>query len=55
MHRSYGPYTGNMPQTSVNSVIKQKMIDEQVQADTFKPLLHNLSQEIKQSLNKLLL
>ena len=30
------------------------MMDEQVQLDTSKPPLHNLSQEIKESLNKLL-
>ena len=48
------PSIDNMPQTSVNSIIKQKMMDEQVQLDTFKPPLHNLSQGIKQSFNKLL-
>ena len=48
------PSVDNMPQTPVNSIIMQKMLDEQVQWDTFKPPLHNLSQEIKQSLNKLL-
>ena len=36
-----GPPIVNMPQTSVNSVITQKMMDEQVQPDTFKPLYHN--------------
>ena len=36
------------------SIINQKMLDEQVQLDTFKPPLHNLSPEIKQSLDKLL-
>ena len=30
------------------------MMDKQVQPDTFNPPLHNLSQEVKQSLNKLL-
>ena len=47
-------YIENMPQTSVNSIIIQKMMDEQVQLDTFKPPLHNLSQEVKQSLDELL-
>ena len=44
----------NMPQISVNSIITQKVMDEQVQLDTFRPPLYNLSQYIKQSLNKLL-
>ena len=48
------PPIDNMPQTSVNSVITQKMIHEQVQSDTFKPPLHNLSSEVKWSLDKLL-
>ena len=43
-----------MPQTSVNSFITEKMMDKQVQSDTFKPPLHNLFPEIKQSLDKLL-
>ena len=36
----------NMPQASVNSIITQKMIDGQVQPDTFEAPLHILSQEI---------
>ena len=32
------PSIDNMPQTSVNSIITQKMIYKQVQPDTFKPL-----------------
>ena len=44
----------NMPQTSVNSVITQKKIDQQVQPDIFKSPLHNLSLDVKQSLDKLL-
>ena len=44
----------SMSQTSVNSVITWKMIDEQVQLDTFKSSLHNLSSEVKWSLDKLL-
>ena len=43
-----------MPHTSVKSIITQKMMDKQVQLDIFKLPLHNLSQVIKQSLNKLL-
>ena len=48
------PSIDNMPQTSVSSIITEKMIDEQVQLHTFKPPLHNLSQDIKQSLDILL-
>ena len=44
----------NMPQTSVNSIMTQKMMDEQVQPDTFKLPLHIFFQEIKQSLDTLL-
>ena len=32
------PPIDNISQTSVNSVITQKMMDKQVQLDTFKPL-----------------
>ena len=48
------PSIDNIPQTSVNSIITQKMMDEQFQLDIFKPPFHNLSQKINQSLNKLL-
>ena len=48
------PPIDSMPQTSVKSIIAQKMMDEQVQLDTLKPPLHNLSPEIKLSLDKLL-
>ena len=48
------PTINSMPQTSVNSIITQKMMDEQVQPDTFKPPLHNLSPEIKQSPDKIM-
>ena len=44
----------NMSQTSFNSVITQGMKDEQVLPDTFKSALHNLSSEVKWSLDKLL-
>ena len=37
----------NMSQISVNNVITQKMMDEQVKLDTSKPPLHNLSFETK--------
>ena len=48
------PLINNTPQTSVNSSITQNMMDEQFQVDTLKPTLHKLSQEIQQSLAKLL-
>ena len=43
-----------MSLTSVNSVITHKKMDEQVQPDTFQTPLHNLSLEVKKSLDKLL-
>ena len=44
----------NMAQTSINSVTAQKMMDDQVQLDTSTVHLHNLSLEVKWSLDKLL-
>ena len=41
------PLIDNMPQTFVNIISTQKMMGEQVQPDTFKPCLQNLSPEIK--------
>ena len=46
------PVINKMSQTSVNSVITQKMMDDQVQPDTFTPPLHHLSLEKKQSLDE---
>ena len=43
-----------MPQTSVNSLTTQKMIDKHVQPDTFTPPLHTLLGNVKKSLNQLL-
>ena len=40
------PSIDNMPQTSVKSIITQKMMDKQVQLNIFKSPLHNLSQEL---------
>ena len=34
------PSIDHMPQTSINSLTTQKMIDEHVQPDTFTPPLH---------------
>ena len=48
------PPIDNMSQTSVNSVITEKMMDNQVQPDTFTLPIHNLSLEVKLFLDKLL-
>ena len=48
------PPIDGMSQTSVNSVLTQKMMDDQVQLDTFTPPLHHLFSKVKQSLDKLL-
>ena len=48
------PLIDKMSQTSVNSVITQKMMGVQVQLDTFTPSLHHLSSEVKWSLDELL-
>ena len=47
-------YSHNMPQTSANSILTQKMMDEQVQPGTFRPPLYNLSPDVRQPLDKLL-
>ena len=41
------PTIDNMSETSVNSVITQKMMDDQFQSDTFTPPLPHLSSEVK--------
>ena len=43
-----------MTQTAFNSVTTQKMIDEHVQPDSFKPPLHTLLGDVRKSLNQLL-
>ena len=48
------PPIGKMPQTCVKSVTTQKMMDLQIQPDTFTPPLHHLSSEVKWSLDELL-
>ena len=40
--------------TSVNSVITQKRMDDQIKPDTFTPPLHNLSSKVKRSLDEFL-
>ena len=48
------PSIYHMPQTSVNSLTTQKMIDEHIQPDTFTPTLHTLPGDVRKSLNQLL-
>ena len=43
-----------MPQTSINSLTTQKMIDDHVQPDTFTPPLYTLPSDVRKSLNQLL-
>ena len=43
-----------MPQTSINSLTKQKMIGEHIQPDPFIPPLHTLPDDVIKSLNQLL-
>ena len=43
-----------MPQTSINSLTTQKMLDEHIQPDTFTPPLHTLLVDVRKSLNQLL-
>ena len=43
-----------MPQTTINSLTKQKMIDAHIQPDTFTPPLNTLPGEVRKSLNQLL-
>ena len=43
-----------MPQTAINSLPTQKMIDEHIKPDTFIPLLHSLPDNMRKSLNQLL-
>ena len=47
------PPTERMIQTSLNSVTTQKMMDDQVQPDTFTPPLHHLSSTVKWSPDEL--
>ena len=48
------PSIDHMPQTSINSLTIQKMIDEHIQPDTFTPPLHNLPGSVRKSLIQLL-
>ena len=44
----------HMPPTSINSLITQKMTDEHVLPDTFKPPCHTFPGNVRKSLNQLL-
>ena len=46
------PSIDHIPQNAINSLTKQKMIDEHVQPDSFTPALHTLSEDVSESLNK---
>ena len=48
------PSIDPMPQTSINSLTTQKMIDEHIQPDTFTLSLHTLLDDVSKSLNQLL-
>ena len=47
------PSIDHMPQTAINSLTTQKMIDEHVQPDTFTPPIHTLLDDVRRSLNQL--
>ena len=42
------PSIDHMPQTFINSLATQKMIDEHIQPDTFTPPLHTLPGDMKE-------
>ena len=43
-----------MPQTAINSLTTQKMLDKHIQPDSFTPPLHTLLGDERKSLNQLL-
>ena len=43
-----------MPQTSINSLTTQRILDEHIQPDTFTPPLHTIPGDVTESLNQLL-
>ena len=43
-----------MPQTAINSLTTQRMLDEYIQPDSFTPPLHTLPDDVRKSLNQLL-
>ena len=46
--------TDHMPQTSINSLTTEKIMDEHVQPDTFTPPSHTLLGDVRKSLYQLL-
>ena len=48
------PSIEHMPQTAINSLTTQKILDEQVQPDIFTPPIHTLLDDVRKSLNQLL-
>ena len=48
------PSIDHMPQTTINNLTTQKMIDEHVQPDTFTHPLHTLLGDVRKSLKQLL-
>ena len=48
------PSIDYMPQTSINSLTTQKMLDKHVQSDTFTLPLHTIPADVRKSLNHLL-
>ena len=44
----------HMPQTAINSLNAQKMIDEHLQPESFTPLIHTLPKAVRKLLNQLL-
>ena len=48
------PSTDHMPQTTINSLTTQRMIDMHIQSDTFTPPFHTLPGNVRKSLNQLL-
>ena len=48
------PSIDYIPQTIINSLTTQKMLDKCVQHDTFTPPLHTICGDVRKSLNQLL-
>ena len=48
------PSIDHMPQTAINSLTTQKMIDEHIQPDSFTPPSHTLLGDVRKSLSQLL-
>ena len=48
------PSIDHMPQTAINSLTTQRMLDKHVQPDTLTPPLHTLPDDGRKSLNQLL-